>query len=837
MAPPSASLPPNPCLVAILLVTKTRDGPRLVFHYPPVPSSTSSSKKRDPNWYGPTGNHTDDSDSADSDWSSGSDVRAHSDDEEGSRSSRAGSKGSNKTSATRGSGKYDAGGSLRSSKARSAPGLSREELDEGVLEDEGVNHGDVGNPDVDRKPKEQFRSEWEHILGFSAESLSTLLTPNRIFNKRKFEVGLDPLVFVGAPMFVREDGRWQKRRRRPKKTELDVVEEEGEKAAVDGHEHDGDSINLSRASSIIDLHQVPGFESGYGHGMMSGAASDAGSDAKSTSSTGSDKDMTMFNLVFVLNPPQLEHHLRVDEMYNYVAKKLAMKLKERQAESHFVSKEARLIQSLKEKGKELHAPISSLWPKILSTSVLATALAEVYDKISANHIAHVNLGAGSEPSFQILQAVSTQAIPSATEPQMPGLWLTTATVIDDDDAETDMSPHSALLLLQDDDSLLKEVEGDKNSGSELLSYIIRHLTPTKSLLKLSQMHSHAVSLNDVQLVARHLITWRRARAIPPLRQRDTYVVSPNADMAALSKAIPAFAEHFPTSPSLPQMLQKLSMPPKPYYMHMPTADHRENYMEMLAWLMRGGWVTQLRSFGWIRVKPEVKAAVAEKLNAEAVEMKAVSRGETTDTVSEASSHTTGTSQQAFLRSPEARAVTSDWNPGHSPYFSGLTKPPSDAGSTSSSRTAVPSLITSLSPLQRSESRTFHRASPLHINQSASPGSDELYLNGSQLLLTSSNASYNGDQVAMMSSNPADYDASLIHSPQKANAMQSRWIEHIGAGFADLELKELWPLLLKYFDGRHALEEIPAREGLKKERVRRILSLLGKTGWLVTVRHW
>ncbi|QDS74547.1 hypothetical protein FKW77_007760 [Venturia effusa] len=839
MAPPSASLPPNPCLVAVLLVTKNRAGTRLVFHYPPKPSPTPASKRRDSTWYGPTGNHTDDSDSADSDWSSGSDVGPHSDDDDdGSRSSKAGSKGSNRTSATRGSGKHEAGGSLRSSKARSAPGGAREELDERVLEEDFVNHGDGGLhvDTVDGKSKEQSRSDWEHILGFPAESLSTLLTPGRIFNKRKFEIGLDRLVFVGAPIFRREDGRWMKRRRRQRKSDLEVVDEDATESHTNGHEQNEGLTKLSRTGSTLNLHEVPGFESAYGHGTMSGAASDVGSDAKSTSSAGTDGDITMFNVVFVLNPPQLEHHLRSDEIYSCIARKLAMHFKERQADTNFVSREALLIQSLKEKGKDSRAPISSLWQKIMATSVLATALAEVYDKISTNQIAHINLGAGAEPSFQIMQAVSTQAIPSATEPQMPGLWLTTATVIDDDDAETDMSPHAALLLLQDDDSLLREVEGEGDRASELLSFIIRHLTPTKSLLKLSQMHSHAVNLNDVLLVARHLITWRRARAIHPLRGRDTYIVSPNANMAALDKAIPAFEKLFPTPlPSLPKMLSTLSQSPKPYNHWMPSPDHKEKYMEILAWLMRGGWVTQLRTFGWIKVKPEIKAAVAIKMNREAAESKA-SLTESVETPSEGGLHARSMSRQAFLRSPEARAITSDWQGGLSPYFSALARPPSDAGSATSSRTAVPSINASSSPLQRPESRAFHRASPLHMNQSASPSSDELSTTGSQILLSPANESRNGEQ-AEMSIDPADYDSSLIHSPQKANSLMSRYIERIGAEFTDAELKELWPLLLKYFDGRHALEEIPAREGLKKKRVERILKLLGTSGWLVTVRHW
>ena len=50
-------------------------------------------------------------------------------------------------------------------------------------------------------------------------------------------------------------------------------------------------------------------------------------------------------------------------------------------------------------------------------------------------------------------------------------------------------------------------------------------------------------------------------------------------------------------------------------------------------------------------------------------------------------------------------------------------------------------------------------------------------------------------------------------------------------------RELWPVMLKYFDGRYALEEISAREGVKKRRIREFWGRLVREGWLVTVRHW
>ncbi|KAH0332797.1 hypothetical protein KCU84_g10468, partial [Aureobasidium melanogenum] len=41
------SLPPNPSLVAVILIIRTRSGPRLVFHYPGVPEAI----QRNTSWH------------------------------------------------------------------------------------------------------------------------------------------------------------------------------------------------------------------------------------------------------------------------------------------------------------------------------------------------------------------------------------------------------------------------------------------------------------------------------------------------------------------------------------------------------------------------------------------------------------------------------------------------------------------------------------------------------------------------------------------------------------------------------------------------------------------
>jgi len=56
--------------------------------------------------------------------------------------------------------------------------------------------------------------------------------------------------------------------------------------------------------------------------------------------------------------------------------------------------------------------------------------------------------------------------------------------------------------------------------------------------------------------------------------------------------------------------------------------------------------------------------------------------------------------------------------------------------------------------------------------------------------------------------------------------------------SDQTLREAWPRLLKYFDGKHAIEEITLREGMKRKVLNPMLSqLIGELGILRTVRHW
>ena len=507
-------------------------------------------------------------------------------------------------------------------------------------------------------------------------------------------------------------------------------------------------------------------------------------------------------------------------------------------------------------------PISTTWHEIIAVSPLAKSIAIIYDSISNCKIARVHLDATFDTSFQIPQAISTPYIPTAMEPQRPGLWLTTANVVDDDETDTNFTQHSALLLLEDTETLVKELEGDAKESATPLAFYIRNVTPTKSLQKLSIRHS--ILAQDIEYIAGHLVYWRRARLIPPLHRRDTYIVSPNADMRALASAIPAYAARFPTFPSLPKMLNWLSGPPRPYGTCIPSRDHTQAYMEILAWLMRGGWVTQLRTFAWVRVSAEIKAEVAATMEREAVMKKiaeqnaAARQGEDKESIDGSISNGDGMNgkRMSFLfnnwpavpahRSPqiddiEVMEASTILSPRLTPYRS-PARPSSDAGSISSSRTAVPPTSNSgmeSSPQTHNQPR---RPSPLHFKYSTnttSPHSNRPSAPPSIVSPTGARPFSPSQAASMEISLPSSssFKPSLILSPQKANAIEARWLECIGASFADSDLRELWPMLLRYFDGKHALDDIAVREGLKRPRVAALISTVKDGGWLLTVRHW
>lgn len=429
-------------------------------------------------------------------------------------------------------------------------------------------------------------------------------------------------------------------------------------------------------------------------------------------------------------------------------------------------------------------------------------------------------------SLQIPPLTSTPYLPTPTDTAYPGLWLTTADSLTppDDSAVGEAAPphqilakHFSLLLLDNEATILKDVEAAGGALGPALAHYIRVSKPTKSFAQISAISG--IPLSHIQLLASHLVYWRRARAIPPLHQRDTYIVSPNCDLSKLPAATAAYASAFPTLPSLPKMLSALSGTPRPYGSFIPSKDHKETYFAILAWLMRGGWVTQLRSFARIKVTPEIKMAVEAALRKEEMEKRLAERRPSLPYSLE-----------------EIKEHNSDDDDDDD----------DDGDDSSSSSSSTSSLV----------SQGSGQETPI-------PGR-----HGREEEARDSHSLANRD--------PHLSTSSLILFPHRASPLESRWLDEImarfpenlrpgpeptpkGPGCAVAEdddcglhdsLKKYWPRFTKYFNGHDALEKIPVREGLKRKVVWQILTRMGlmtshntaieldpRERALVSVRHW
>ena len=351
----STPLPPNPCLIAILLVVQSRTGPRFVFHYPPRPSLYQDSAKRQSSSY--TAHGTNNSPSDDSE-SSSSDETAWNSDTEGKGSRNSG--GQRRNAGT-------GGGSTTGRRSKATRGSAIDE-DEDIPSDSSdgdTMYGRIGKEGIEASRR--GIADWERVLGYSTDGLQKLLCPPRTFHKKRFEICLDGLVFLGCPMFVREDGLWRKDKRQ--KDDPGQCREMDLKNIESGHNEESKSkpnANLILDESDTDTlrrlessQELPGptatVERSESATKLSAQVSQASDPKKSTdykSRSRKESKLSMFNVVFVMSPPALEYHIRLHDMYRNVVREFAKILKGEQAQSLYVWTQSKEILRLKQKAKD-----------------------------------------------------------------------------------------------------------------------------------------------------------------------------------------------------------------------------------------------------------------------------------------------------------------------------------------------------------------------------------------------------------------------------------------------------------------------------------------------------
>ena len=586
-----------------------------------------------------------------------------------------------------------------------------------------------------------------------------MLSPDRSWHKRKFELEINDLCFLGRPVFSKEDGTWRKKKIRASRL----------------HE-------AQRDTGQSDIDEDPETPS-------QGPENNGETNGHSELPTPTEKsELVMFNVVFVLEPPILEYGLRVEEMYENVVKKFSRTLRWAQGHTDYVLKESELIKSLSSKYLAKRAP-ETWYQKTLVESSLASAISSVFTNIALSRIASVSLGTSVAISLQIPPAVSTSVLPSLTDPPgQPGLWLTTATDppatldIDTTSPSLSMSKHFTLLLKSSKSRIIRDIQAAGGPFVNPMIKFIHALNPTKSFYKISL--SSGIKLSDIQELSRHLVYWRRAIAVPPLNQRDTYIVSPNADMTSLKSASKAYEAAFPNLPPLPQMLAKLSEIPKPWYYFIPSSDHKEAYYEVLAFLLRGGWVTQLRTRAFVRIGPRIKKLAIEKEGGLAV-----------------SANISPTKSEQDQKAPQSRpALLSQ----HSSESSATTT------TTAAIPTPIPSTLSTSIPIVSSSQGQSQSTNTLSLPHRPHQTPPKANLNSASLI---------------PNPNRATPKQALYLSALQSSFLTSPPYDHL-TPFQRQECARLFPVVQRYCNGEDALERIAVREGLKRKDVWQVLGWMG-----------
>ena len=291
--------PPNPSLVAILLVVKTRSEPRLVFHYPPKPGEDNARYQHIFK------------EATRADTSTSSDETETSEDEP-------------------------------------AP---IEDLSTAQKSDSPPYADEVGSVSPEKKdgfPEKVADTQWNDLFSYRAGMLAKLLCPAKNHDKRRMELGLDGKVFLGQPVFVGSNGEW--RRRKPRRTSSKSTAQPSDFRAslhmegISDREKDENPISDNIDSQSND--NVTDERDDYDDAQIVEKSTEVWDGATHTVSRQEKKPkapLQMFQVSFVLNPPQLEHHLRVKEMYDNVTKKFTKALRWEQGRSDYVAREASTI--------------------------------------------------------------------------------------------------------------------------------------------------------------------------------------------------------------------------------------------------------------------------------------------------------------------------------------------------------------------------------------------------------------------------------------------------------------------------------------------------------------
>ena len=292
-------LPPNPSLVAVILIIKTRQGVKHIYHYPPNPGKDRPHMKLD---------------------------YEHSSEE----------------------GSSDTGESY-SSVEDDAYGLSDDEGKGAHGSDTNLDESGSTSPEKDPNWEDNSKRSPKELLGLP-RGFESFLCPPSTYHKKRFEMTIDKLTFLGWPCFARDNGDWKRRSRsiREQRRRMSTISEQkpaaptSRKTSAEVDEELGETTGHESVEEAVDTEAS--LPTNGDHEKLEATAE---ADRKESTSPSVGHGLSMFHVIFVMNPSPLEYHIRVDEMYKHVVKKFSRALKWEQARSNYVLRECEKLKSMK----------------------------------------------------------------------------------------------------------------------------------------------------------------------------------------------------------------------------------------------------------------------------------------------------------------------------------------------------------------------------------------------------------------------------------------------------------------------------------------------------------
>ena len=197
------------------------------------------------------------------------------------------------------------------------------------------------------------------------------------------------------------------------------------------------------------------------------------------------------------------------------------------------------------------------------------------------------------------------------------------------------------------------------------------------------------------------------------------------------------------------MLSSLSSRPRPFASLIPSKDHRRAYLDILAWLLRHGWVTQLRTFGLLKIPKEIKLKVAQ--------------------------------EQAMLEQPNQRQQAVEVsNPSNvsvvAVQATGLQLKTAQGSHTNNNNSTMAN--PSMAALSTQGQQPVPIASVVSLVSASQPAGTQPSPNATQTSLVTAPGASSQHPSFVIDSTLDDYEDSFILEPQQASSEESAWMEMI-----------------------------------------------------------